>query len=75
MEVDYYSKYLKYKSKYTELKKQSGGGKCNSKMFNNGREIIKADGTTQMCDCLAFYPAPPSQNCSKCGYSVTYHSG
>ncbi len=28
MEVDYYSKYLKYKSKYLELKEQIGGGSC-----------------------------------------------
>ena len=28
MEVDYYSKYLKYKSKYLELKKQIGGNEC-----------------------------------------------
>ncbi len=27
MEVDYYSKYLKYKSKYLELKAQLGSGK------------------------------------------------
>jgi hypothetical protein len=33
MEVDYYSKYLKYKNKYTELKKQLGGDayKCDTK--------------------------------------------
>jgi hypothetical protein len=36
MEVDYYSKYLKYKKKYTELKKQLGGAvirgvKCRDK--------------------------------------------
>ncbi len=32
MEVDYYSKYLKYKSKYLELKAQlgSGVGKCKT---------------------------------------------
>ncbi len=30
MEVDYYSKYLKYKNKYTELKKQLGGDHVNS---------------------------------------------
>lgn len=29
MEVDYYSKYLKYKSKYLELKKQMGRSKCS----------------------------------------------
>ncbi len=28
MEVDYYSKYLKYKSKYLELKAQLGSGSC-----------------------------------------------
>lgn len=31
MEVDYYSKYIKYKAKYVELKKQMGG---NSKPYN-----------------------------------------
>ena len=34
MEIDYYSKYLKYKSKYLELKKQMGGGRCTGKSFN-----------------------------------------
>ena len=38
MEVDYYSKYLKYKNKYTELKKQMGGAvikgvKCSDKSY------------------------------------------
>jgi len=26
MKIDYYSKYLKYKAKYLELKRQIGGG-------------------------------------------------
>ena len=34
MEIDYYSKYLKYKSKYLELKKQMGGGRCTGISFN-----------------------------------------
>ncbi len=38
MEVDYYSKYLKYKSKYLELQAQIGGDygqctQCNCKKF------------------------------------------
>jgi len=45
MEVDYYSKYLKYKSKYIELKKKLGGGlgSCQS---------IKKDGSD--CDCIKY---------------------
>ena len=46
MEVDYYSKYLKYKSKYLELKKQFGGdghGPCFA---------INDDGTK--CTCQKF---------------------
>ena len=31
MEVDYYSKYLKYKNKYTELKKQLGSAVTKKK--------------------------------------------
>jgi hypothetical protein len=73
MEIDYKSKYLKYKSKYLELKQQIGGGKCKSSMYKNGKEVIKPDGTTQMCDCPAFYPTPPSEKCGKCGHNVTLH--
>ena len=36
MEVDYYSKYLKYKNKYTELKKQLGS--AVTKKNKNGKK-------------------------------------
>jgi len=43
MEIDYRQKYLKYKAKYLELKKQMGGWKgpcteCNCKMFTNNTQ-------------------------------------
>ncbi len=51
MEVDYYSKYLKYKSKYLELKAQLGGadGKCVG--------YIK----TKKCDCKSYNGDSPNE--------------
>ncbi len=46
MEVDYYSKYLKYKSKYLELKGQLGSGKGSCSIFESKRNSI--------CGCGAF---------------------
>ena len=41
--MDYYSKYLKYKSKYTEMKKQLGGtGKAHAEMVKKAAAIIAA---------------------------------
>jgi hypothetical protein len=58
MEVDYYSKYLKYKSKYTELKKQSGGEKCNyikteDLQGRKGSQFHKFNVTFNVCECNA----------------------
>ncbi len=56
MEVDYYSKYLKYKSKYLELKAQLGG-KCDD--FNwfrcNDLDICQAEKSSAISgDCNYF---------------------
>ncbi len=74
MEVDYYSKYLKYKSKYTELKKQigAGSGKCTNidEIYNpKTRVLIK-----KPCTCQKF-KAGSSINCIQegCGHSIALH--
>jgi hypothetical protein len=50
MEVDYYSKYLKYKSKYLELLAQIGGRKKCQK------DIRTCVGDCSKCKCISFGP-------------------
>ncbi len=71
MEVDYYSKYLKYKSKYTELKKQIGGD-CNT-----GRTYfpIKNNYKTYMTfydDCGCTFIDPQTNVKCDCTLFTTY---
>jgi hypothetical protein len=48
MNDNYYQKYLKYKTKYLELKKLIGGGNnCNQKYINNDK---------MECGCKKFVP-------------------
>ena len=68
MKVDYYSKYLKYKSKYLELKTQIGGDCTKSRQYfpikNNWDLVLNTydncvctfvdENTKQKCDCTAF---------------------
>ena len=58
MEVDYYSKYLKYKAKYLELKNQMAGGKFYC---------------CKICDCLTYEQADPNTNVCKCGHPHLEH--
>ncbi len=53
MEIDYYSKYLKYKSKYIELRNQMGGviqccDSCNCKKYQWDKEYTSSNNT---CTC------------------------
>jgi hypothetical protein len=57
MEVDYYSKYLKYKSKYLELKKQMGGKpeRCISGIKEyKCNDVNSCRGTGIWNDCIGF---------------------
>ena len=48
--MSFYSKYLKYKNKYVELKNQLGGNKC--KRCNNDIEAAQMMPGSQVCiDC------------------------
>ena len=54
MEIDYQQKYLKYKAKYLELKRQlGGGGKCGVKQFIScGCKIKgKVGSFSPLCKC------------------------
>jgi len=72
MEINYQQKYLKYKAKYLELKRQIGGGEdCKFMKPARGRfGPIK-------CDCKFFHP-PTKEGadlniCSVCKHSKTCH--
>jgi hypothetical protein len=60
----YYEKYLKYKTKYLELKKSMGGGgkKCNICIF-------KPEGEK----CNGFVPISVNLLTCKCGHSKSVH--
>ncbi len=52
MEVDYYSKYIKYKAKYIELKNQMGGTKKCCLLCNCIEYKVKDEGLyDQKCTC------------------------
>ncbi len=56
MEVDYYSKYLKYKSKYLELKAKLGGNpnnNCTTRIvYDKLKKIELCPGYVKTCWCL-----------------------
>ncbi len=55
MEVDYYSKYLKYKSKYLELKAQLGGeGECDTLKKILCDDIFSCKGGSISGECFQF---------------------
>jgi hypothetical protein len=58
MEIDYYSKYLKYKAKYLELKNQIAG----AKIF-----------CCKICDCLLYDEADPNTHVCTCGHNHLNH--
>ncbi len=66
--MDYYSKYLKYKAKYLELKGQLGGeyGKCGD--YEKGKR----------CKCKSYIGESPNQNnynpkCTNCTHYFGVH--
>ncbi len=66
MEVDYYSKYLKYKAKYLELKAQLGAG--GSIGCHNEITICKHNGCgiackKKGCICLSYEQSRTTKNC------------
>jgi hypothetical protein len=84
MEIDYYSKYLKYKSKYLELKKQMGGGRCNGWVTKT--QCKYCDGNTQCrgeclkekyeqkCICTNFILRTNTEKtCNICGHYKELH--
>jgi hypothetical protein len=83
MEVDYYSKYLKYKSKYLELKKQMGGGKCTGLSFNkdnieciNHYKLTDLTSCNIACKCTEFVLKTDTDTtniCNTCGHLETKH--
>ncbi len=68
MENNYYQKYLKYKSKYLELKKQLGGTKTCAEEYPNQKSLClmccritnDEDKTTCPNTCNVDNPAPPA---------------
>ncbi len=72
MEVDYYSKYLKYKTKYLELKKQMGGvcvGSFGEIGLGCGNKC-----TIYNCKCTEFDPKSNTDpDCKNCGHLCTAH--
>ena len=66
MEVDYYSKYLKYKAKYLELKNQMGG--------NGNKDTQKS--CCNICNCIKYDSVKGSyeQNMCSCGHLNSSHT-
>ncbi len=73
MEVDYYSKYMKYKSKYLELKKQIGGvQKCYFKNDDN-KECICTQFIIRPDESRACYRRGCYFICNTCSHEDKYH--
>ena len=61
--MDYYSKYLKYKKKYNNLKKNNNLNNTNPSQFGTGHgscklcscDIFKAENFNQLCKCTHSY--------------------
>jgi hypothetical protein len=82
MEVDYYSKYLKYKSKYLELKAQIGGDdyyKCyvnckESPVYCNANR--ESNFFSYFCStCRHFHPRNKEGNILDCNKMITDDNG
>jgi hypothetical protein len=74
MEIDYQQKYLKYKAKYLELKRQIGGegGKC--KYITPARNARAAWVDSKPCNCIQFKIPPNKSNyCGTCGHKLACH--
>ncbi len=80
MEVDYYSKYLKYKEKYLKLKAQLGGldyQECRGSIpvYCNGNLKCKHPCGVIGCNsCYEFIHDTTTKNkCKTCGHEVDDH--
>ncbi len=72
MEVNYYSKYLKYKNKYLELKAQLGGDpyKCDTKKTDTAcNKIDKCKWNTETGTCNIRY-CKEFENITKCNTDI-----
>ncbi len=73
MEVDYYSKYLKYKSKYLELKAQLGGD-CKEDVIQCTNLDFCSQNKTYVVGSPRCTQFQKNTICEDCNHHVDYHT-